>query len=53
MCRFINNPVNLEHESLQEENRRQCYDDGFKDGENSNPFNNDGDKGCTVSKRFK
>jgi hypothetical protein len=44
----INNPVNLgNHEQLQEENRRQCYDDGFEDGKNSNPYDKDRDKGCS------
>jgi hypothetical protein len=35
------------HKQLQEENRRQCYDDGFNDGQNSNPFNKDRDKRCS------
>jgi hypothetical protein len=29
---FINNPTNLHHASLEEENRRDCYDDGYEDG---------------------
>ena len=41
------NPVSLEHEALQEENRRNCYDDGYEDGKNSNSFNNDRDSGCS------
>jgi hypothetical protein len=38
---------NINHESLQEENRRNCYDDGYEDGKNSNSFNNDRDSGCS------
>jgi hypothetical protein len=45
------NPENLEHESLQEENRRQCYDDGFEDGKNSNSFNHDRDHACSEYSR--
>jgi hypothetical protein len=30
---FKNNPVNLNHATLEEENRRTCYDDGYEDGE--------------------
>jgi hypothetical protein len=41
------NPEDLEHESLQEENRRQCYDDGFEDGQSNNSFDKDRDKGCS------
>ena len=44
---FKNNPVDLEHTGLQEENRRNCYDDGFEDGENNNPFDDDRQNGCT------
>jgi hypothetical protein len=40
-------PQDLEHEALQEENRRNCYDDGYEDGKNSNSFNNDRDSGCS------
>jgi hypothetical protein len=35
------------YQSLQEENRRNCYDDGYEDGKNSNSFNNDRDSGCS------
>ena len=41
------NPVSLEHESLQEENRRSCYDKGFEDGNSSVAFNKDRDHGCS------
>jgi hypothetical protein len=41
------NPQHIKnHEALQEENRRDCYDDGYKDGRNSNSFNKDRDSGC-------
>lgn len=42
-----NNPEDIDHESLEEENRRNCYDDGFQDGENSNSFNDDRDHACS------
>lgn len=29
--------TDLEHEALQEENRRNCYDDGYEDGKD-NPY---------------
>jgi hypothetical protein len=35
------------HEQLREQNRRDCYDDGLEDGENSNPFDKDRDSGCS------
>lgn len=36
----INNPVDLgDHESLQEENRSSCFNDGFEDGKADRPFN--------------
>ena len=41
------NPEHLEHESLQEENRRSCYDKGFEDGNSSLAFNKDRDHGCS------
>ena len=41
------NPVSLEHESIQDENRRNCYDDGFKDGQNNSLFDKDRDHGCS------
>src|SRR5919106_2622548 len=42
------NPQDIEnHEVLQEENRRACYDDGYEDGRNSNPFNKARDSGCS------
>ncbi|HXW12008.1 MAG TPA: hypothetical protein VD694_04540, partial [Nitrososphaeraceae archaeon] len=44
---FKNNPVDLDHETLQEENRRACYDDGYEDGRNSNSFDKDRDSGCS------
>lgn len=34
------------HKQLQEENRRNCYDDGFEDGQN-NPFDHDRRSGCS------
>ncbi len=40
-------PQDLEHEALQEENRRKCYDDGFEDGLNDNSFNKNTDSGCS------
>ena len=42
---FKNNPVGLDHETLQEGNRRACYDDGYEDGRNSNSFDKDRDSG--------
>lgn len=39
------NPEHIEHESLQEENRRNCYDDGYEDGRN-NPFDRERNNGC-------
>ena len=46
----INNPVDLgTHAQLEEQNRRSCYDSGFKDG-NSNSslvFNKDRDNACS------
>ena len=43
-----NNPGdNVDHESLQEQNRRDCYDEGFEDGNNSNSFNKDRDSACS------
>lgn len=36
---------NINHESLQEENKQNCYDDGYRDGMN-NPFNQDRNQGC-------
>jgi hypothetical protein len=43
-----NNPDdNVDHESLQEQNRRDCYDEGFEDGKNSNSFNKDRDSACS------
>jgi hypothetical protein len=42
------NPQDIEnHEVLQEENRRACYDDGYEDGRNSNSFDKDRDSGCS------
>jgi hypothetical protein len=41
------NPQVLEHPALQEENRRNCYDDGYEDGSNNNSFNKDRAKGCS------
>jgi hypothetical protein len=41
-------PQDIEnHETLQEENRRGCYDDGYEDGRNSSSFNKDIDSGCS------
>ena len=41
---IMNDPDdNVNHESLQEQNRRNCYDDGFEDGKISNSFNKDRD----------
>ncbi len=44
---FKNIPSNLQHAQLQEENRRNCYDDGFEDGNSSLAFNKDRDHGCS------
>src|ERR671911_405410 len=42
------NPQDIEnHEALQEENRRACYDDGYEDGMNSNSFNKVRESGCS------
>lgn len=38
-------PTDVNHESLREENRRDCYDDGYEDGQN-NPFDHDKDRSC-------
>jgi hypothetical protein len=49
-CDEIKNDSNNEsinHESLQEQNRRDCYDDGYEDGNNSNSFNKDRDSACS------
>jgi hypothetical protein len=41
------NPVEIDdHETLQEENWKKYYDDGFEDGQSSNRFNEDKDNGC-------
>jgi hypothetical protein len=43
----MNDPQDLgNHEQLQEEYRRNCYDGGYEDGTNSNSFNEDKDNGC-------
>jgi hypothetical protein len=42
---FKNNPDDLDHAALQEENRRGCYDDGFEDGQN-NPYDHERGRGC-------
>jgi hypothetical protein len=39
------NNDDINHESLQEENRRDCYDDGYEDGRN-NPFDQERSQGC-------
>jgi len=48
-CNDIKNDPddNVNHESLQEQNRRNCYDDGFEDGKISNSFNKDRDSACS------
>ena len=43
---FKNNPSNLQHAQLQEENRRSCYDKGFEDGNSSVAFNKDRNSAC-------
>ena len=43
---FKNNPSNLQHQLLQEENRRSCYDNGFEDGNSSVAFNKDRNSAC-------
>lgn len=35
------------HEQLQEENRRNCYDDGYQDGNDSNSYDSDRASGCS------
>ena len=35
------------HAQLQEENRRDCYDDGYEDGKNSNSFDDDRGSSCS------
>ena len=43
---FKNNPTNdINHAALEEQNRRDCYNDGYEDGQN-NPFDHDRDNGC-------
>jgi hypothetical protein len=44
--KFKNNPVSTASESLQEENTRGCYDDGFRDGK-ATSFDRDRDSGCS------
>jgi hypothetical protein len=41
-CNDIKNDPddNVNHESLQEQNRRDCYDEGFEDGKNNNSVRN-------------
>ena len=43
---FKNNPSNLQHQMLQEENRRSCYNKGFEDGNSSLAFNKDRNSAC-------
>ena len=47
-CEDIKNkPTDLEsHKRLQEQNRRNCYDDGYEDGSN-NSFDQGRNKGCS------
>lgn len=51
-CNDIKNDSddNVNHESLQEENRRDCYDDGYEDGRN-NPFDQERNQGCNEYSR--
>lgn len=44
---FKNNPVDLEHESLKEENTSNCFYDGFDDGKADRPFNKDRSSACS------
>ena len=49
-CNDIRNDpddIDVNHESLQEQNRRDCYDGGFEDGKISNSFNKDRDSACS------
>jgi hypothetical protein len=39
------NPDDMNHESLKDENRQDCYDDGYEDGRN-NPFDHERNSGC-------
>jgi hypothetical protein len=42
------NPQDIEnHEALQEENRRNCYNDGYENCKNCNLFDKDRDSGCS------
>jgi hypothetical protein len=41
------NPVNLEHESLKEENTSSCFNDGYEDGKADRPFNKDRSGACS------
>jgi hypothetical protein len=44
---FKNNPQDLEHAGLYEENRRHCYDVGYAEGKNSTLFNKKKDSACS------
>lgn len=45
---IMNNPVYIEgHEALQQENKSDCYYDGYEDGKADNPFNKDRASGCS------
>ena len=41
------NPVNLEHKSLKEENTSGCFNDGLEDGKAHRPFNKDRSSACS------
>ena len=40
------NPVNIEHESLKDENTSGSFNDGYEDGKAHRPFNKDRDSAC-------
>jgi hypothetical protein len=44
---FKNNPVDLgDHEQLGDENRSNCWNEGYEDGKADSPFNKDRASGC-------
>jgi hypothetical protein len=45
---FKNNPVDIEdHESLEQENAQNCWNDRYEDGKADTPFNRDRASGCS------
>ena len=44
---FKNNPVDIDRESLKEENTSSCFNDGYEDGKADRSFNKDRDSACS------